>query len=241
LWVIVTTYGTATALLMFSLTSLLWSHLPLLKYVQLPWRWLLCLNVSLALLIIIATQTWRSRSIGYAVLFGMLVFVWHKVQPPWWDHASDVERIHMAMLSGDGYDGTDEYVPISTDGYEIDKAARKATLNGPGRAQIRIKKWDAEDKAFSVDVTEPTQLVLRLFNYPAWQALVNGHVVETRTDDTTGQMIVPVQTGANDIRIRFIRTWDRSVGGWISIAAAVIVFVLWVIVRKFNLSTSPPL
>lgn len=212
IWTALTSWGVATSLVMFSFTSLLWNHLPQLKYVQLPWRWLLCLNVSLVLLVVLATHAWWLRLIGYAALLGVMVFVWHRVHTPWWDHASDVEKMHVAMLSGDGYDGTDEYVPIGTDGYEIDKTARKATLHGPGHANIRIEKWDTEDKQFSAEVSETTKLVLRLFNYPAWRVEVNGRLVRTETRDMTGQMIVPVEKGANNVVITFARTVDRTLG-----------------------------
>ena len=241
LWTAMTTWGAATVLVMFSFTSLLWNHLPQLKFVQLPWRWLLCLNVSLVLLFVIACQRWWMRLLGYTALLAVLVFVWHRVQPPWWDHASDVELMHRAMLSGDGYEGTDEYVPINADSYEIDKSARKATLDGPGRARIRIEKWDAEDKKFSADVTEPTQLVLRLFNYPAWQVQVNGRPVETKTHDTTGQIIVPVKAGSNEVTVHFARTWDRITGGWVSIVTAVVVFAVWLLINKSNPPATFPL
>ncbi|HEY6182653.1 MAG TPA: 6-pyruvoyl-tetrahydropterin synthase-related protein [Terriglobales bacterium] len=234
LWTAMTAWGAATALVMFSFTSLLWNHLPQLKFVQLPWRWLLCLNVSLVLLFVIACQRWWMRLLGYTALLAVLVFVSHRVQPPWWDHASDVELMHRAMLSGDGYEGTDEYVPINADSYEIDKSARKATLDGPGRAPIRIEKWDAEDKKFSADVTEPTQLVLRLFNYPAWQVQVNGHSVSTRTHENTGQMIVPLNAGRNDVRIRLIRTWDRTWGGVISVLTFIAVSGLWYVGKGYT-------
>jgi hypothetical protein len=234
LWAMSTVWGTATILLMFSFTSLLWNHLPELKFVQLPWRWLLCLNVSLGLLVVIAWQRWWSRLLGYCVLMAVLVFVWHRVQPPWWDRAVDVEKMYMAMLSGDGYEGSDEYVPINADAYEIDPNARKATLDGPGRAQIRIEEWGAEEKKFTAHVSEPTTLALRLFNYPAWWVEVNGRMVSTETQETTGVMIVPVTAGENDIEIKFVRTWDRKAGEWISIMTAVITFAVWFAVRQWR-------
>jgi hypothetical protein len=92
-------------------------------------------------------------------------------------------------------------------------------LDGPGRAQIRIEKWGAEEKKFSASVTEPTQLVLRLFNYPAWQVQVNGRAVSVETQEDTGQMVVPVTAGENDVQIKFVRTWDRTIGGLISVLA----------------------
>jgi hypothetical protein len=50
---------------------------------------------------------------------------------------------------------------------------------------------------------------------------VNGRVVETAARPETGQMLVPVQAGMNRVEIRFVRTWDRRLGGWISVIAAV--------------------
>ena len=117
---------------------------------------------------------------------------------------------------GSGYEGTDEYVPINADAYEVDPTMRKATLDGPGRAQIRVQEWGAQEKEFTAQVSEPTTLVIRLFNYPAWQVEVNGRLVSTQTRETTGVMVVPVGAGDNNVRIKFIRTWDRMVGAAIS-------------------------
>jgi len=58
--------------------------------------------------------------------------------------------------------------------------------------------------------------VLRLFNYPAWRVQVNGQAVAAETRETTGQMVIPVEAGRNRVRVTFIRTGDRTVGGWIS-------------------------
>lgn len=216
LWKILTAWGTCAMLLMLPFTSLFWNHLPELKFVQLPWRWLLCLNAALVLLAVMAWQRWWPRMLAYAVMLGVVVFVWHRVQPPWWDHAVDVQNMQSAMLSEHGYEGTDEYVPINADPYEIDPAMRKATLNGPGHAQIRVLEWGAQEKEFTALVSEPTRLAVRLFNYPAWRVEVNGQPVSVETQETTGVMIVPVGAGDNKVTIKFIRTWDRVVGGVIS-------------------------
>jgi uncharacterized membrane protein len=232
LWATLTTWGTASALVMFSFTSLLWNHLPQLKFVQLPWRWLLCLNAALMLLSVIAWQRWWPRLLAYAALLGVLVFVWHRVQPPWWDHAVDVEKMHIAMLAETGYEGTDEYVPINADPYDVDLSARRATLSGPGRAHIRILQWQAQEKEFTAEVSEPSKVALKLFNYPAWQVEVNGGLVSTETHEDTGQMIVPVKAGMNDVLIQFVRTWDRTFGGVISGLVLLSVIVFQFIVRR---------
>jgi hypothetical protein len=58
---------------------------------------------------------------------------------------------------------------------------------------------------------------VRLFRYPAWRVEVNGRVVETAARAETGQMLVSVSAGMNRVEIQFVRTWDRTVGGWISL------------------------
>jgi hypothetical protein len=67
---------------------------------------------------------------------------------------------------------------------------------------------------------------LHLFNYPAWKIEVNGREVQAGTRESTGQMLVPVGAGANRVQITFVRTWDRKVGGWISVVTALLV-LLW--------------
>ncbi len=209
-------------LLMLPVSVLAWRYFPELRFVQLPWRWLLCLNVPLALLLPVACRRWWSRPLAVAVMLGVIVFCWHRVQPPWWDTAADVAELQDNIDSGQGYEGTDEYVPAAADPYEINKDARRVTLDGPGTAQIHLRQWDAESRRFSADVSERTSLVLRLFNYPAWTAEVNGRSVATSTKDVTGQMIIPVQAGQNSVQVRFTRTWDRTAGDVISIVTALL-------------------
>src|SRR4029077_20333801 len=55
-WWTLVGWAAAGTLLMFSFTLVAWQHLPELGYMQHPWRWLLCLNLALALLVPLA---WR--------------------------------------------------------------------------------------------------------------------------------------------------------------------------------------
>ena len=79
---------------------------------------------------------------------------------------------------------------------------------------------------FTAEMSAPDQLQLRLFRYPAWQAEVNGRVVQIAAKPDTGQMLVPVEAGMNRVQITFVRTRDRAVGGWISLLTAAAI-ILW--------------
>ncbi len=91
-----------------------------------------------------------------------------------------------------------------------------------------MQRWDAESKVFTAEMSAADRFALRLFRYPAWRVEVNGRVVETAARAETGQMLVPVGAGMNRVEIRFVRTWDRAVGGWISLVTAISVMA-WMV------------
>jgi len=241
LWWTIAAWSLFSGLLMFSFTFSLWQYLPKLRFVQLPWRWLLCLNVPFALLITMAWRRWTMRAMVCAVMLFVLLCAWHRVQSPWWDTAADINEMLDNQQDGPGYEGTDEYVPTGADPYEINKAARRVTLDGLGRSLIEEKQWGAESKFFIADVTSPGKVVLRLFNYPAWRVEVNGNPVAAQTREVTGQLMIPVEAGQNRVRITFIHTWDRTAGGVISAATMFLVVMVGVRMKitSFKRSMKP--
>jgi hypothetical protein len=237
------------SLLNFSFTSFLWNHLPELRYLQLPWRWLLCLNVAFALVVTVSFRRWIVRLLVCGAMLAVITFVWQRVQPPWWEKAEDFSQMLGNQQSGAGYEGTDEYVPIGADPYEIKQDAPRVALEDGIEAvnqaqRVRIQEWNAETKLFTAEVDQPGHLVLRLFNYPAWRVEVNGRLVAAATRDVTGQMMIPVQAGENRVQITFTRTWDRTAGGIVSIVTALFLggFVVLAWRRPGNLTagTCPP-
>jgi len=193
---------------------------------QFPWRWLLCLGVPFTLLLTLGVKRWTSRVALYLATLCVLAFVWHHFQPPWWDNTADMREMQENMETGDGYEGTDEYTPVGVDPSTLDKNARRVTVEGPAHAAIRVSQWSPEIKTFTADVSAPDNLALHLFNYPVWRVEVNGRQVQAGTREGTGQMLVPVEAGANRVQITFIRTGDRMAGWWISLLALTLVFTL---------------
>ena len=146
-------------------------------------------------------------------MLAVLAFAGHRFQTPWWDHTPEIAKLEQSIWDSSGYEGTDEYIPVDADGYEISHEARRVTFKGQGADQIHVLEWGPESKLFTAQVSSSGQLVLRLFNYPAWRVEVNGRVVTAASLDVTGQMTIPVKAGENQVRITFSRTRDRTIGG----------------------------
>jgi hypothetical protein len=235
-WRMLLGWALFATLLNFSFTAWLWNHMPELRYLQLPWRWLLCLNVALALLVTVASRRWFVRLVLCLAMLAVIVFVWHRIQAPWWETSADFREMLEHQQSGAGYEGTDEYVPAGADPYEVKQDAPRVALDHsdtPNQIQqLQIQQWNAESKMFTTVVTHPGQLVLRLFSYPAWRVEVNGQAVAASTQEVTGQMLIPVTAGENRVRILFTRTWDRTLGGFISIVTALSLGIFVALRRK---------
>jgi len=227
IWWPLLTWGGTSAFLMFSISAIFWVHLPLLRFLQFPWRWLLCLNVALVVLLTLAWKQWMWRVSAVVFMLTVLVYGWHRIQAPWWDNARDIADMAYQQQSGAGYVGTDEYAPASADPYDIKLDAPRVTADTGTLLRVQVRQWSPEKKIFVAEASRPCKLVLRLFNYPAWLAEVNGQKVETETQDNTGQMLIPVKAGESLIQIRFIRTWDRTVGGVVSLVSALGLLLWW--------------
>ncbi len=230
LWNVLLGWAIACSVLMFPVAGVLWKVLPKMEFMQFPWRWLLCLSMIFSIFVTVLTtglRRWWWRSAVCVVAILVIVAAWHRVQPPWWDSADDLREMQDNMAMGSlyrsaGYEGVDEYTPLGADPAAIDKDAPNVTVDGAARAgiQIHVDRWDSESRMFTAEMPAPGQLAVRLFAYPAWQVEVNGRVVETAARAETGQMLVPVGAGVNRVEITFMRTWDRAVGGWISLLSA---------------------
>jgi hypothetical protein len=227
-WLLLTCWACAAALIMVSVTNPLWQHLPKLRFVQLPWRWLLSLNAALVLLLAMATRRWALRVLGACILLGAVVAAGYRIQPPWWDMAADIAEMSDAMTDGIGYEGSDEYVPAGADPYELNKDLPPVIASYHETKRTEVLQWGPVDKHIVVHTDGVELVTLRLFNYPAWEATVNGSRVATQTTDVTGQMALTLVPGANDIHIHFGRTRDRTIGGLVSLLSLGILLGAWI-------------
>ncbi len=221
-------WAAAASLLMLPVSAWVWAIAPEMRFMQFPWRWLLPLGLAMALFVAQGMRRWPARAVVCAALLGVVVFAWERMQAPWWDAPADLQEMRDNMEAGAGYEGADEYRPLSADASAIDKDARSVTLNGAGQAAIHVQRWGAEDKEFTVEMRESGQVALRLFQFPAWRVEVNGLAATTGAREDTGQMLVPLGAGISHVRVRFARTWDRTLGGWASVGALLILILMYI-------------
>jgi len=227
-WILLSAWGAASAVLMLSVSNLFWRHLPKFRFVQLPFRWLLCMNVAVAMLLPMAAKRWTTRLLASAALLAVVIVAGYRLQPPWWDTAPAIREMSDALAGGAGYEGTDEYVPAGADAYELNKNLPLISDDTGAPIASQMLAWGPAEKHFTVRAAAPQNVTVRLFNYPAWAAVVNRKPAETRTTDVTGLMVIPIAAGDSDVHIYFRRTRDRLLGNVVSLLSLALLIAAWI-------------
>jgi hypothetical protein len=230
--------GSAATLLTLRFTLPLWSLVPKLRFVQFPWRWMSVIAVVACCFVALAIEK-RRGWLWFAVLLVLtLPLAALLVENTWWDQ-DEMPDQREAITSGQGFDGTDEYDPLGDSHMDLPLHAPLASVlpADPGdtatpQARVQIQRWTTEQKEIRVDAPSEARVALRLLNYPAWQVQVNGKTVLPERPDDFNQMVIPVEAGNSEIRVRFVRTFDRKLGNGISAASTLLAALLLWIERK---------
>ena len=233
LWRALLLLSAAAAVLMIRPSSFLWMHLPKLRFVQFPWRWMAIVAVAYAYFFAAATlrrrAQWMWILLVVVVAGGTAAFL---VRNTWWD-PDEIPTMREAIADDQGFEGTDEYDPVDDDRTNLPGRAPRAQIlpadeseGSAPKAEMRIERWTAEERSLRVTSDAPLRLGLRVLNYPAWRVEVNRKAVTPEHAETNGEMILPLSPGTERVTAKFVRTPDRKVGIAISLVAALTLLAL---------------
>jgi len=217
----------AAGLLMLRVSSPAWRWLPFLRYVQFPWRTMFVLSLATVVLIISAGISWWRLLVFGVPTTAVLAFMLLTSEGSW-ANPELVPTTVQDVASGKGYVGLTEYTPSATDDSEVAPGQPLAKFFStdeelpPALGNVRVLRWSPEDKQVRVEAGNPRTLKLRIASFPAWQVRVNGNILKTQPADVDGGILVPIAPGANELSVHFARTWDRTAGIGISIAACLL-------------------
>lgn len=243
-WRALAALGCVSAALMFPFSGIVWRLLPKLEFVQFPWRWLMPLGAVFAFFTAAAVAERRKKWMAWIALAILICSTAVAVgRDAWWD-SEDIPQVETAIQSGAGYEGTDEYQPIDCDHTDLPvDVPQVAVISAPidrianltkfpaseinREANVHIERWMSEDRTISVDTPQPSTLIFRLLDYPAWRAKLDGHSAQIRSMKNTRQILLSIPAGKSQIELRFARTADRRIGGGISLATALVLGLLF--------------
>ncbi len=238
-WSALLVLAVTAAFLMLRLSSIFWSALPELRFVQFPWRWMSLLAIPFACFIGATLEQKTMRGSWRVVLAIALVAVlggtaaW-MVSRTWWD-SEDIPVLREAIDNDEGFEGVDEYDPKGDDHASLPEKSPRITVLSAGQkpvtaqaTRIHIERWSAERKEMRITARAPVRVALRLLNYPAWRVEVNDAVVIPERTEENNQMVLPLAAGTSHVVVQFTRTPDRSIGAAVTLGSVLLAILLLV-------------
>jgi uncharacterized membrane protein len=233
-WTGLLVVGASVTVLMFRFTLPLWNHLPKLRFVQFPWRWMSMVALIFSCFAAAVCEKRRGWLLFVVVAVVSVPLGHFLVNNGWWD-SDEMTTQYAAIERGTGFDGTDEYDPLGDDHSDLPVGAALVRIlpaeAGSAKtpaARAQVLEWRTEKKEIRVEAGEKARVELRLLNYPAWKVEVNGKAVAPERLDDLNVMVIPVEQGSSVIRVWFARTMDRAMGLWVSVMGMLATMGLWV-------------
>jgi hypothetical protein len=207
--------------------------MPLLGYVQFPWRMLALLSMADAVLLAALSER-ASRTALKAIvsLAGLTLIVALLAFPRHWTGSAEIDRVETNIKSGSGYLSSPEYWPAGIDMKTINPPAPVTVADGS--AKVDVEQWTAEERLVKVDAASPARLSFRLMYYPAWHAEVNGQpAAPSRAGNGLLELMVPA--GQSEVRLHFVYTADRTFGAILSLLSWTVLLTFAIRRRRVGL------
>jgi hypothetical protein len=239
--------GLAAAFLITSWSAWIWPRVPLLPFLQFPWRFLMVASLAGA----IVGSTWLSavpqaRGLRIAAAAVAIVALL-AIQGPGigFFRPQTVDPAHLTLsyfLENKEITSFDEYTPRTVPKDPPHRTGHARLAKGRGR--ILDANRDGVAYTIGVETQGPAVVQVAVFFHPGWVATVDGVPVDIRPD-ADGLIEVPVPGGPADVTVRYRGTVLETAGSVVSLVSVLLLAMAAVAVplirrRRLRQHTLPP-
>jgi uncharacterized membrane protein len=208
-----------TVVLVLMLTPLsapLWRHLPELRFLQFPWRFLAVIAVIFALATARTLSRLSLRASATTALLCAAVFAlpsYYALHQRCYPEDTVPERLLVFRSANPGTDPTDEYTPLTADNDSLAQTNPGYWL-GTSAETPAPPSSTSSTAPLQLDLTPatPTVLILNLRDYPAWSITRNHALVTTRLHRKDGLIAIPLPAGPAHLEIHYATLPDQRLG-----------------------------
>lgn len=216
----------------------LWKMLPMIEYLQFPWRFLTLVIFVISILgggVIILFKNKKEQIICLILIIGLTIvlnisfFRMEKIFP-----ITDSEK----LFSAKGWnklqtDAIFDYLPIYA----------KAPPGGPAPKEPEIKEGLAEiskvEKGtnwynFNIKVEKEAKIQIPIYDFPGWKVWLDDKLTKISHDNYLGLITVFVYPGSYYVRLKLTETPVRTIGNVLSLFSWLLIF--WALIKRKYLS-----
>ena len=244
--------------LMLSPSALIWEHIPLMSFIQFPWRLLGPAAATLAIcagasfrpptsdLRPLAVKWVREGIPAVVALLAILGLALPTMYPPAWS-AEPWPTSPRGIIGVEqqgrwlGTTSTGDFVPSTAKSgppanadliasYERGKVDKFDHTSLPQNASAAVVEHGPTRDRFTVTSPQPFTARVLTFDFPGWRAAVDGQPVPITPSDPHGLIEFSVPAGTHEVRVEFGSTPPRDVGTIISVVALIV--LAWLVIRQ---------
>lgn len=216
--------GIVSLFFMHERSSFIWTGLPVLAFIQFPWRFLGVAGFSFSLaggaLGLIPRKFVKWPMVGVIALATFVLYI-SFFQPKQWLDITDSQKLTglewTKAITASLYD----YLPTSAKkGPDFEAAQEPATKTGnvkivSGEKGTDWQKWKIDS------VSENSVVELQIYYFPNWIVKVDGREVQVDYNNPNGLMDVSLSEGTHEVEARLADTKLRSTSNIISMLAVI--------------------
>lgn len=211
----------------------IWEKLTILRFAQFPWRFLSVVIFSTSILGGIFTFLFKDKLKWWVagiviVLTIALNFDYFKPQT-FYPNLTDNQKLSGSLWEDQKKAAVLDYLPVGAQ-QPRENAPALPIINGAGQASFYIvhsNYW-----SFNLNLKEPSEVIIPIFNFPTWQIKQNGQVISYSKDDI-GRIEFNLPEGNYQINGSLYNTPIRAVSNFVSLLSIVITLAL-IIYGKFR-------
>lgn len=204
------------------LTAFIWSRIPLVNYIQFPWRlslFLVVIATPLIVKLVNATGRWIKVLVVGCLLAHILAIL--PLRP--------VDYFHRKIVTYDVYPAStstaNENLPQDfTFEYFADGDWQPTATIISGVGEVIVNNWRGSVRNYQLQLTTPAVIVEPTANFAGWETTANHKQIEyLNNDEIGGRIAYQLPAGDYSIVTRFTqKTQPRQLGNWLSLSTAII-------------------
>jgi len=240
--------------MMTQYSSLIWNKINYLWYIQFPWRFLTFTDLFIATTAAFSIyffsdflKTFNKKNnnliVGLFVIAAIVIIIvkyYPYFKPQKLISTNDQQRTSFKEIAWRVSSTSYEFVPNSvktkktgcgttTLAINENELTREPALIKVGQAKINVTKNTFAVKEFNVTAQTQIELQLNTYNFPGWQASLDGKEIIIRDNNDLKLITVSVPKGEHKLVFIFKNTPVRTVGDTISLISLIILFVFFLL------------
>lgn len=193
------------------ITTIIWDRIPLLPFIQHPWRFLAFLFPSIPFLSSYMFFVLRPKSVLIFVFVVLaFLFSWSYMRPVTYEKRNDIQYIENPTFRDGTISLGNSFSTIWMTWKEIKENVSKIMVEN-GQTTTPISEKNYTEKAVSVQSNGTSKVVFPIAYYPGWQSTIDGKKIVLHPSEE-GLIAITVPEGTHVVRLWFGMTMDRFVG-----------------------------